>query len=103
MLMASHNNAIDIYKHQLHKMLPELKDKYNVHSLAVFGSFVRGEQTNSSDLDILVEFSETQGLLEFVELENYLSDTLGIKVDLVLKKALKPNLGKNILNESTPV
>ncbi|KXS40171.1 MAG: DNA polymerase beta domain protein region, partial [Methanohalophilus sp. T328-1] len=46
---------------------------------------------------------ETPGLLEFIELENYLSDTLGIKVDLVHKKALKPNIGKNILNEATPV
>jgi hypothetical protein len=101
--MVSQNNAIDTYKQQLHKMLPELKEEYKVASLAVFGSYVRGEQTNSSDLDILVEFSETPGLLEFIELENYLSDTLGIKVDLVHKKALKPNIGKNILNEATPV
>jgi hypothetical protein len=42
-------------------------------------------------------------LLEFIELENYLSATLGIKVDLVLKKALKPNIGKNILSEAVPV
>ena len=101
--MASQNNVIDIYKQQLHKMLPKLKEEYKVASLAVFGSYVRGEQTNSSDLDIVVEFSETPGLLEFIELENYLSDTLGIKVDLVHKKALKPNIGKNILNEATPV
>lgn len=101
--MASHNNAIDIYKKHLHKMLPELKQEYKVASLAVFGSYVRGEQTNSSDLDILVEFSETPGLIKFIELENYLSDNLGIKVDLVHKKALKPNIGKNILNEATPV
>lgn len=43
------------------------------------------------------------GLLEFIELENYLSTTLGIKVDLVLKTALKPNIGKNILSEAVPV
>lgn len=50
-----------------------------------------------------MEFSETPGLLEFIELENYLSTTLGIKVDLVLKTALKPNIGKNILSEAVPV
>ncbi|MFW5987716.1 MAG: nucleotidyltransferase family protein [Methanohalophilus sp.] len=77
--MVSQKNAIDIYKLQLHKMLPELKTKYKVASLAVFGSYVRGEQMKSSDLDVLVEFSETPGLLKFVELENYLSDTLGLK------------------------
>lgn len=84
-------------------MKPELEKCFNVSSLAVFGSHVRGEQKESSDLDILVEFSETPGLLEFIELENYLSATLGIKVDLVLKKALKPNIGKNILSEAVPV
>ncbi|WP_407356644.1 nucleotidyltransferase family protein [Methanolobus sp. WCC5] len=91
------------YIQQLHVLLPELKDRFKVRSLAVFGSYVRGEQTDASDLDVLIEFNEAPGLLEFVELENYLSDTLGIKVDLVLKSALKPDIGKNILNEAVPV
>jgi hypothetical protein len=96
-------NITKDYIHQLHDLLPELEDRFKVKSLAVFGSYVRGEQTDSSDLDILVEFSEVPGLLEFVELENFLSDTLGIKVDLVLKNALKPNIGKSILNEAVSV
>ncbi|MDP2215784.1 MAG: nucleotidyltransferase family protein [Methanolobus sp.] len=97
------NNTIENYIRQLHDMKPELEKIFNVSSLAVFGSYIRGEQTTTSDLDILVEFSEAPGLLEFIELENCLSDTLGIKVDLVLKRALKPNIGKNILNEAIPV
>lgn len=91
------------YIQQLHVLLPELEDRFKVRSLAVFGSYVRGEQTDASDLDVLIEFNETPGLLEFIELENYLSDTLGIKVDLVLKSALKPNIQKCILNEAVPV
>ncbi|KXS40452.1 nucleotidyltransferase family protein [Methanolobus zinderi] len=97
------HNATERYIQQLHNLLPELEDRFKVSSLAIFGSYGRREQTDSSDLDILVEFSEAPGLLEFVELENYLSDTLGVKVDLVLKSALKPNIGENILNEAVSV
>jgi uncharacterized protein len=77
----------------------EIKEKYNVSYLGIFGSYVRGEQTSESDLDILVEFDEKPGLFEYIELEDYLSDLLGVKVDLVMKSALKPNIGKRILNE----
>jgi predicted nucleotidyltransferase len=80
-------------------MFPELKEKYHVSYLGVFGSYIRGEQKPESDLDVLVEFSRTPTLFKFVNLENYLSEALGIKVDLVMKDALKPNIGKRILNE----
>ena len=68
-------------------------------TIGVFGSYVRGEQKEGSDLDVLVEFEEPVGLFEFMALENYLSDLLGVKVDLVSKKALKPHIGKRILEE----
>lgn len=89
----------DIYIQKLHKMLPELKEKYHISYLGIFGSYIRGEQKPGSDLDILVEFSRTPTIFKFVNLENYLSETLGVKVDLVMKDALKPNIGKHILNE----
>jgi len=54
-------------------------------------------------LDILVSFSKTPGLFEFIRLENYLNDLLGIKVDLVMRTALKPNIGKQIISEARPV
>ena len=76
-----------------------LKKKYKIKEIGIFGSYVRGEQTYTSDVDILVEFEEVPSLLKFVELENYLSDVLGVKVDLVEKKALKPRMGKHILQE----
>lgn len=78
---------------------PALKAHYSVKELGIFGSYVRQEQTEASDVDVLVEFSEVPGLLKFIDLENYLSDHLGVKVDLVHKKGLKPRIGKQILAE----
>jgi len=89
----------DYFIRILRQHLPELKEKYSVSYLGVFGSYVRGEQTGKSDLDVLVEFDEAPGLLKYIELEYYLSDLLGVKVDLVTRTGLKPNIGKHILNE----
>jgi uncharacterized protein len=97
--MLKNRKSAETYLKQLHEMLPELKEKYHVSYLGVFGSYVRGEEKQESDLDVLVEFSKTPTLFKFINLENYLSDSLGIKVDLVMKDALKPNIGKHILNE----
>ncbi|MGC8972000.1 MAG: nucleotidyltransferase family protein [bacterium] len=77
----------------------ELKIKYGVREIGIFGSYVRNEQGRASDIDILVEFEKTPSLLEFINLENYLSDILGVKVDLVMKDSLKPNIGRHILDE----
>lgn len=67
--------------------------------LGVFGSRARGAARANSDLDVLVSFApgRTPGLLKFVNLQNHLSDLLGIEVDLVMKQALKPRLGRHIL------
>ncbi|MHC1591051.1 MAG: nucleotidyltransferase family protein [Candidatus Helarchaeales archaeon] len=67
--------------------------------MGIFGSFVRGEAKEDSDVDILVEFEKPIGFFKFLELEEYLSDLIGKKVDLVSKKALKPHVGKYILEE----
>ena len=78
-----------------------LKEKYAVLEIGIFGSYVKDKARKDSDLDILVDFQDDadMSLLEFIELENYLTDLLGIKVDLVMKDALKPRIGKHILNE----
>lgn len=94
-----HNADVETYRCKLYEMLPELKKEYNVSYIGLFGSYVRGENTPESDLDVLVEFSRTPTIFRFVHLENYLSDSLGVKVDLVMKNALKPNIGKYILKE----
>ena len=77
----------------------ELRERFKVKNIGVFGSYVRGEQKGSSDVDVLVEFDDPIGLFEFMKLENYLSDLLGVKVDLVSKKARKPHIGERILEE----
>jgi len=98
-VMHSQLKDADYFIRILRQHLPELKEKYSVSYLGVFGSYVRGEQTGKSDLDVLVKFDEVPRLLKYVELEYYLSDLLGVKVDLVTRTGLKPNIGKHILNE----
>lgn len=83
----------------LRQHLPELSKKYNISYLGLFGSYVRGEQKEDSDLYILVEFSKAPDLFEFIGLKQDLSDMLGVKVDLVMKNALKPTIGERILEE----
>jgi hypothetical protein len=92
------DNLIKI-KQKIKQHKKELENKYKVKEIGVFGSCVRGEERNNSDIDILVEFTEPVGLFEFMDLEEHLEDLLGGKVDLVSKKALKPRIGQYILKE----
>ncbi|MGB7293987.1 MAG: nucleotidyltransferase family protein [Candidatus Aminicenantales bacterium] len=78
---------------------PEIQRKFKVKEIGIFGSYTRGKQKEKSDLDVLVEFSEPVGLFEFMDLEEYLQNLFGVKVDLVSKKALKPHIGERILRE----
>lgn len=87
----------------LKSILPVLKKSYGVESLGVFGSYVRGESKRTSDLDLLVEFGQVPTMFEFVRIERYLATVLGVKVDLVMKTALKPEIGKRILAEVVKV
>ena len=77
----------------------ELTRKYGVSEIGIFGSYVNNEQNDTSDIDILVDFNKPIDLLIFVNLQNYLTDLLKAKVDLVMKKALKPKIGQRILKE----
>lgn len=81
----------------------ELKGKYKVKEIGIFGSYVRGEPKTKSDVDILVEFEKPVSLLQIVSLENYLSSMIGIKVDLVPKKNIRKELKESILKEAIPV
>jgi len=90
---------VDEIKETLKKHKGELRERFRVKEIGVFGSYVKGEQKKVSDIDILVEFEEPIGLFEFMDLEENLSTLLGTKVDLVSKKALKPRIGEYILKE----
>lgn len=77
----------------------ELKEKFGVKEIGIFGSYIKGTQKDISDLDILVEFESPIDFFTFLELEEFLTELLEVKVDLVMKKALKPEIGKHILRE----
>ncbi len=79
-----------------HKLI--LKERFKVKEIGVFGSYARREESERSDVDILVEFSAPIGW-EFIDLKEFLEEILGKKVDLVTVNALKPQLKDNILKE----
>lgn len=83
----------------LRGLMPELKERYNVKTIGLFGSALREGQGSKSDIDVLVEFRNPIGFFKFLEMEELLSERLGGKVDLVSKKALKPDIGRIILAE----
>ena len=84
----------------LRASLPDLKRRWPIRSLAVFGSVARGAASASSDLDVLVEFSRPLGLSEFLALEDALSALVRRRVDLVTRAALKPYIGRRVLDEA---
>ncbi|HYA78533.1 MAG TPA: nucleotidyltransferase family protein [Verrucomicrobiae bacterium] len=96
---------LDEIKRTLFSRKQELRRDFGVVEIGIFGSYVRGEQKRHSDVDILVEFEKNSNLslLDFIGLENYLSDILGVKVDLVEKQTLKPRIGKHVKEEVVQV
>jgi len=80
----------------------ELEEKYKVKKIGIFGSYARGEQSEGSDIDILVEFKEPVGFL-FVHLADFLEEILEADVDLVTPDAIKPNRRRYIMEELTYV
>ncbi|OGW36397.1 MAG: nucleotidyltransferase [Nitrospirae bacterium RBG_13_39_12] len=90
---------LDEIKNIIAKNMDILKSQYKVKEIGVFGSYVRGKPKKKSDIDILVTFRRSVDFIEFLQLEEYLATLLGVKVDLVTKEALKPYIGKRILEE----
>jgi hypothetical protein len=91
---------VEELKNQIETLKPLLRERFKVETIGIFGSYVRGEQKRKSDLDVLVEFSEPPSLFEFVEIEDFLSQKLGLKVDLVMRDSLKPRIRDSILKEA---
>ena len=90
---------LDKIKKVLRQNKSTLQKEFKVKELGVFGSYVRGKQEKNSDVDILVEFSQTPGFFDYLKMENRLSDILKRRVDLVMKGSLKPMIGKHIMSE----
>jgi uncharacterized protein len=81
----------------------ELRDRFKVAKLYVYGSYARGEQTEESDLDMLVEYAEAVNLFDVIDTEHYLSDLCGVKVDLVLKRSVHRAIRDKVEREAVEV
>ena len=93
------NSNLEQITGKIKNIKPDLRARYSVISIGIFGSFARGDETLASDLDILVEMDKPVDIFKFIELEEELSGLTGRKVDLVSRKALKPAIGARILQE----
>ena len=76
-----------------------LMEKFKVSELGIFGSYVKGKQNEDSDVDMLVKFSEAQTLFDLIEIEDLLSEKIGISVDLIEEEYLFTDIRKNVLSE----
>ncbi|MFA4825332.1 MAG: nucleotidyltransferase family protein [Methanoregula sp.] len=83
----------------LKNLKQEVAAEYSVKTIGVFGSVARNEQTEQSDVDLLVEFSKPVGFVTFMRLEHFLSDRLGKRVDLVTPDTLKAVIRQDVLSE----
>ncbi len=82
---------------------PELEERYKVREIGLFGSWVRGEQHEGSDIDVLVEFEEGADLFDWIGLALYLEEAFGRAVDVVPRKALRPELRRAVLEQVVKV
>lgn len=96
-------NKLDQIVTKLRQELPYIQKEFDVDEVELFGSYLSNEQTSKSDVDLLITFKKTPGLFKFLKLENYLSNILKIKVDLVLKDSIKPMLKNRILSNTLPL
>jgi len=84
---------------KLRELKPIITARYKVKEIGLFGSVVRGEQSQTSDIDVLVEFEEGADLFDFTGLNLYLEDVLQREVDLVPKRALRAESREMVLCE----
>ena len=83
--------------------MPILEEKYHVKTIEIFGSYARGEQSQKSDLDLLIMFSQPYSLWDLLDVKEFLSAKLRLKVDLVPKDSIKPILKEQITQEAIPI
>ena len=88
---------------KLEALKPELQRRYKVREIGLFGSWVRGEQHERSDMDVLIDFEEGADLFDWIGLALYLEETFGCPVDVVPHKALRPELRTAVLEQAVKV
>lgn len=88
---------------KLRAHLPELRERYAIDTLVLFGSYVRGDQRPDSDVDLLVTFTRTPTLFDLIEAEQEMEGILGVRVDLVMRSGLSPRFLCYVLREALPL
>jgi uncharacterized protein len=91
--------TLDDILRQLRTIKPDLESRYPIREMAVFGSYARGEQTEDSDVDVLVDAGRGMTLLDLAGLQIELQDALGLKVDVAMKDGLRPRVALSVLND----
>lgn len=95
--------SIEEIKNKIKENEKFLTEKYHVRNFFLFGSYAKGEQTANSDIDLLVDFQKIIDMFEMVDLQDYLQNLFGKKVDLGTKKGLKSFIKNTILKEAIPL
>ena len=88
---------------RLQELKPVLKQRFRINSLELFGSYTRGEQTEESDIDLLVDFTSEADLFDLMGLAQYLEEELKCKVDLIPKNALRQELRETVFRKAVPL
>lgn len=91
--------TLEDIKQTLAQSKPLLWENYHITKVGIFGSYARGEQTEQSDVDVLIDYEQAPTLFKLVELRNYLSELMEMKVDVVTKNGLKPRIRDRVLSE----
>lgn len=93
--MKTKNDIMRILKEEL----PQLRNKYGIKTIGLFGSYSREEQGMESDVDILVQFEKPVGFFKFIAMEEYLKERIGENVEIVTEDALKPYIKPGVLKD----
>ena len=88
-----------IMSNPIFKKISSILESYGVKRISIFGSYARGEERKTSDVDVIVEFSERKSLFDIVGIEQELSEAAGVKVDLLTEKSISPYLIDRIKKE----
>ncbi|WP_238361119.1 nucleotidyltransferase family protein [Iningainema tapete] len=91
--------TLEEIKQILRQSKPLLEEHYRITQLGIFGSYARGEQTEESDVDLLIDYDQAPTLFKLIELRDYLSSAIGMKVDVVTQNGLKPRILNRVLSE----
>jgi predicted nucleotidyltransferase len=102
-MRGKHVKTLEEVKHILQQNADILQSKWGVANLAVFGSIIRSEQKESSDIDIIADVPEDMSLLGVVSIRNYLSELLDCSADFIPRSDLRAELRDKILSEAVPI